>query len=115
MKTVCLWLLVLLAIAVGIVALGNWRYVRGSVNDIVMLRRFHTAQRRADDLAKAIKPEHKYKRINFFVWPKDGILILFEGSVATSNDLFELKSLVEQRRGKTPVRWKVNISTNGIE
>jgi len=105
-------LLGLLLLAVASSAARWWPYLQGSINERKREARMEVAERTARDIAQLMRPDPRFTRIKLYAWPMEGVVIVFKGSVSNVNDLAALKSIVDQKRGSTPVKWNIDVSTN---
>jgi hypothetical protein len=100
----------------GLIACGmlllSWPYVGDRFRDRAVRLKFDAAKQEAERLGAQLRGDDRFSHLKFYVWPREGVLLVFEGAVPRSNDLVELKRLVDVEKVHTPVRWKVIVSTN---
>jgi hypothetical protein len=115
MKIVTRILAIIVCALLVVSSVRIWPFLKGEYYGWLMVRKFEAAKRVAERIAVQIRPKPQFTGLQFYVWPKEGVILKFEGSVPSSNDLVELKRLVDAERGTIPVRWTVLVSTNAAE
>src|SRR5687767_12682863 len=105
--------LVAFVVVAGCIVLFGFRsapYIRGRIQMRALERKFDAAKQSGERLGSQIRGDPRYENLRLYAWPMEGVILVFEGSVGHSNDLAELKRLVDAAKVETPVRWKVAVS-----
>jgi len=112
MRIIPVVLAILVCALLVVFSVRSWPFVKGEYYGWINSRKFDTAERVAERIAVQVRPKPEFSSVRFYAWPMEGVILKFEGSVGSSNDLIESMRLVEVERGTVPVRWNVMVSTN---
>ena len=115
MRIVVRILAIIVCALLVVLSVRSWPFLKGEYYGWINSRKFQTADRVAERIAVQVRPKPQFSSVRFYAWPMEGVILKCEGSVESSNDLVDLKHLVEAERGTIPVRWNVIVSTNGGE
>jgi len=115
MKVISIVLAIFVCVLLVVFSVRSWPFLKGEYYGWINSRNFDRAERVAERIAVQLRPKPEFSRVEFYVWPREGVILKFEGSVESSNDLVKLKRLVDAERGTIPVRWNVTVSTNANE
>jgi hypothetical protein len=102
----------LVLLGLGVVATRCWPYLEGAFHEKIRERRMYVAERTGREIALFIKGDPRFTNVSFYAWPMEGVVLIFNGIVSNTSDLGTLRNVVEQKRGSTPVKWNVAVSTN---
>jgi len=106
-------LLCVAALSAGFIVKRCWPYFTNRISEHKSDNRMEIARRSMRNIRSVVKPQRRFDNVEFFVWPMDGISLVFQGFVTNAQDLVDLKGIVDQTRGSTGVRWSIS-ATNTI-
>ena len=82
-------------------------YIRDKRLEFTINARMDKAEARAREIRKLLDRQPQFHEIELYVWPKDGVILVFTGVVSNAEDLLRLKGLVQSVSADTSVRWSV--------
>ena len=95
-----------------LMGIRSWPYIQDKIRGRALDRKFEAAKQESERIGSQLRGDHRFGDLKLYAWPMEGVVIVFEGSVRNSNDLVELKRLVDTEKVSTPVRWRLTVSTN---
>lgn len=106
-------LLLTLMVAGVVVFVGkNWPDIRGKLQEKRAHRKFDVAEIEALKTTERLKYLQEFKNIRAYAWPMEGVVLVLEGTVRTSNQITDLRQIIHREKFQTPIKWKVSVSTN---